>query len=68
MKLDQKTLSVIGESLDQHNVPAEDRRMLFVIDGIDYRLDAAGCWKFVDSGDDIGWARCSLPDALQACA
>lgn len=64
MKLDTKTLSAVGDVLDRNRVPAEDRRMLFVIDGIDYRLDATGCWCFSNESHDVGWTKCALPGAL----
>ena len=66
MKLDTNTLFKLGELLDQHNVPAEDRRFLFAIQGVDYRLDADGCWCFSHNRDEIGWTRCAPPPALEA--
>ena len=66
MKLDARTLQVVGESLDKHHVPIESRTILCVIDGIHYRLDEAGCWRFMEStGDDMGWTRCPPPVALK---
>lgn len=65
MKLDTKTLHAVGEFLDQENVPAEDRRILCVIDGVDYRFDAGGCWCFVNNPREVGWAQCTPPEALQ---
>jgi hypothetical protein len=47
-------------------VPAEDRRVLFAIEGVDYRLDADGCWCFSHHRDQMGWTRCAPPAVLEA--
>ena len=65
MELDARTLSALGKSLDKHHVPVEDRRILFIIDGTHYRLDASGCWRFENDLDDIGWAECTPPAPLK---
>ncbi len=65
MKLDARAWHAVGEFLDQHNVPAEDRRILCHIDGVDYRFDSEGCWCFVNDRYEVGWTRCSPPAALQ---
>ena len=40
--------------------------MLCIIDGILYRLDESGYWRFAEaSNDDIGWTRCTPPLALK---
>jgi len=66
MKLDAKTLHVLGESLDKHQVPVEGRTILCIIDDVHYRLDEGGCWRFTEApDDDMGWARCTPPVALK---
>lgn len=65
MNLNGSALHAVGNFLDQQNVPEEDRRILCVIDGVDYRFDAGGCWRFVSDKKEIGWAQCNPPDALQ---
>lgn len=64
MKLDKKTLSAVGESLDQHNVSVDGRQLRFVIDGVDYCLDAAGCRRFSNHQNELGWNKCALPEVL----
>ena len=65
MKLDAETLHVVGQYLDEHDAPVEERTVLCVIDGVHYRLDDAGCWRFVQSPNDAGWTKCAPPAALQ---
>ncbi len=65
MKLDSHTLHTVGQYLDQHEVPAEDRTVLCVIEGVHYRLDDAGCWRFNQTPHDAGWTKCVPPVPLQ---
>ena len=65
MNLNGHALHAVGVFLDKQNVAEEDRRILYVIDGVDYRFDAEGCWRFVSDKKEIGWAQCTPPDALQ---
>ncbi len=66
MKLDAKTLQVLGESLDKHQVPVEGRTILCIIEGTHYRLDEGGCWRFAEAPEnDMGWTRCTPPVALE---
>jgi len=65
MKLDAHTFHAVGAHLDRHDVAVEDRTILCVIEGIHYRLDEDGCWRFVENQYDAGWAQCVPPAALQ---
>ena len=65
MKLDANTLLTVGQFLDKHDIPAEDRTVLCVIEGVHYRLDEAGCWRFIQNTNEAGWAKCAPPAQLQ---
>ncbi len=64
MNLDMRALGAVGESLDQHNVPLEDRQLQFVIDGVKFCLNAEGCWRLNESDSELGWIKCTLPHAV----
>ena len=64
MNLDMRALGEVGESLDQHNVPLEDRQLRFVVDGVEFCLNADGCWRFNEDDGEMGWVKCSLPHAV----
>ncbi len=65
MKLDAHTLLSVGQFLDKHDVPAEDRTVLCVIEGVHYRLDEAVCWRFIQGMNETGWAKCAPPAPLR---
>lgn len=65
MKLDAHTLHAVGQYLDQYDIPAEDRTILCVIEGVHYRIDEDGCWRFLENQYDMGWTKCAPPAPLQ---
>jgi hypothetical protein len=65
MKLDANAMHRLGQHLDRHNIPAEDRVLLCWIEGTQYRVDEEGCWRFVVGGADTGWSKCVPPVPLR---
>jgi hypothetical protein len=65
MLLNAQNLQAVGRFFDSNNIPVTDRAILYVIDGIHYRIDEDGCWYFSDDPHYMGWDKCDPPAALQ---